>query len=133
MNQRSSTGRQVRGVQNQLTKVKLNHHNLEISGTRYIEKLFANVRQKLNRPEGDQIVLDQKVHVWKWGSFMSTTMKAAIHLGEDYNENLVTCRNTNFNALKTLFDIRQKLIMNQKYEIKNVSTIEWPPPPKGRE
>ena len=63
MSQRSSTGKAVREVQNQLTKVKLNHHNLEISNTRYIEKVFANVRQKLNRPEDDKIVLDQKVNV----------------------------------------------------------------------
>ena len=34
----SSTRRQVRGVQNQLTKVKLDHHNhnLQVSDTRYI-------------------------------------------------------------------------------------------------
>ena len=51
-------------------------------------------------------------------------MKAAVHLGEDYNENLVAYRNTNFDALKTLFDITRKLILNQKHEILNVSTIE---------
>ena len=60
MNQRSSTGKSGREVQNQLTEVELNHHNLEISSTRYIEKVLATVRQKLNLPEDDQIVLDQK-------------------------------------------------------------------------
>ena len=38
---------------------------------------------------------------------------------------LVAFRNTNFDVLKTLFDITQKLILNQKNEILNVSTIEW--------
>ena len=52
-------------------------------------------------------------------------MKAAVHLGENYNENLIAYRNTNFDALKTLFDITQKLIVDQKHEILNVSTIEW--------
>ena len=52
-------------------------------------------------------------------------MKAAIHLGEKYNDNLFTYRNTNFEALKTLFDITQKLILNQKHEITHVSTMEW--------
>ena len=66
MNQRSSIGRLGREVQNQLAKVKLNHHNLEVSNTRYIENVFAKVRQKLNRPEDDQIKLDQKVNVLKW-------------------------------------------------------------------
>ena len=40
---------------------------------------------------------------------MSTTMKAAILLGEDYNENLVPHRNTNFDALKTLFDVHAEV------------------------
>ena len=66
MNQHSSTLEPGREVQNQLTEEKLNHHNLEISNARYIEKVFANVRQKLNRPEDGQIVLDQNVNVLLW-------------------------------------------------------------------
>ena len=56
---------------------------------------------------------------------MSTTMKAVIHLERIYNDNLFTYRNTNFEALKTLFNITQKLILNHKHEIKHVSTIQW--------
>ena len=44
---------------------------------------------------------------------MSTTTKAAIHLGDDYNENLVTHRNVNIDALKTMLDITQEFILNQ--------------------
>ena len=71
MNQGSSTRRQVRGVQNQLAEVKLDHHNhdLQVSDTRYIEKFFTNVRQKLNRPEGDQM-LDQRANVLTWRLFL---------------------------------------------------------------
>ena len=43
---------------------------------------------------------------------MSATMKAAIHLGENYNDNLVTYRNTNFEAVRDLAEIV-------------VCTIEW--------
>ena len=57
------------------------------------------------------------------GLFMTTTMKAAIHLGENYIENLIAYRNTNFDALKTWFDITQKLILDQNHEILNVSTM----------
>ena len=45
VNQRSSTGKPRREVQNQLKEVNLFHHNLDISNTRHIEKVFANVRQ----------------------------------------------------------------------------------------
>ena len=52
-------------------------------------------------------------------------MNAATHLGVNYKDNLVANRNTNFNALRTLFDITQKLILKQKHEIRHVSTIDW--------
>ena len=51
-------------------------------------------------------------------------MKAAIHLGENCKDNLFTHRNTDFETLKTLFDITQKLILNQKHEVRHVSTID---------
>ena len=85
---------------------------------------FKNLRQKLNLPEREQRV-DQKTSVLIWGLFMRTTMKASVHLEQNYNENLVTSRNTNFEELKTLFDITQKLILKQDFEILNVSPIEW--------
>ena len=50
---------------------------------------------------------------------MSTTMKAAVHLGQNNNEILVTTGNPNFEELKTLFNI----ILN--FEVLNASTIEW--------
>ena len=74
MNERPSTGKPVRGVQNQLTEVKLDHQNLQVFENRYIEKVLMNVRQKLNRPEGDQM-LDHRVNVLIWRLFMTTTMK----------------------------------------------------------
>ena len=82
-----------------------------------------NVRQKLNRSEDDQM-LDQRVSVLIWRSILSTRMKAAIHLGEIYKENLIANRNTNSDALETLFDITQRSISKQEFEILNVSTIE---------
>ena len=82
-----------------------------------MEKVFTNVRQKLDRSGDDQML--------GTGIFMSTTMKAAIHLGENYKVNLFAYRNTNFDALKTWFDITQKLILDQNHEILNVTTIKW--------
>ena len=50
---------------------------------------------------------------------MSTTM------GQIFHDNLLTCRNTNLEELKTFFDITQKLILDLKNKILNVSTIDW--------
>ena len=77
----------MRGIQNQLVRKKLDHHNLEISDNLFIEKVFTNVQQKLCRSEDDQ-TLDHKVNVLIWSLFMSTTMKAAVQLGENYNDKL---------------------------------------------
>ena len=52
-------------------------------------------------------------------------MEASVHIGENYNDILSAYRNTNFDGLKTLLDITQKLILDQNYEILNVSAIEW--------
>ena len=38
-----------------------------------------------------------------WRIFMSATMKAAVHLGQDYQENLRTTKNTDFEKVKHVF------------------------------
>ena len=70
-------------------------------------------------------VLDEKTNVLICVMFMSTTMKASVHLGPSYNEKLVAFRNTDFKELKTLFGITQRLILEQSFGILNVSTIVW--------
>ena len=51
---------------------------------------------------------------------MSATMKAAVHLGQDYQVDLRTTKNTDFEKVKHLFDNSQKLILTQKNEIYGV-------------
>ena len=60
--ERSSTGRLVRGIENQLARTKLDYHSMQISDNQYLDKVFTNIRQKLNRSEKEQI-FDQKVNV----------------------------------------------------------------------
>ena len=63
--ERSSTGRSVRGIENQLARKKLGCHDMQISDNQDLEKVFTNIRQKLNRSENEKI-LDQKVNVLIW-------------------------------------------------------------------
>ena len=53
-----STGKPV----NRHARTRLDNHSMQISDNQYLEKVFKNVQQKLNRPERDQM-LDQKVNV----------------------------------------------------------------------
>ena len=48
---------------------------------------------------------------------MSATTKAAVHLTQDYEANLRTTKNTDFEQVNALFDISQSLILNHKSEI----------------
>ena len=50
-------------------------------------------------------------------------MKSSVHHGVQNQKNLVEYKNTNFEELKTLFDITLRLIVEQSFEILNVSTM----------
>ena len=89
-----SIGKRVRGVENQLARTKLDHHNMQVSDYRYVNKFFGNLWLKLRVRS---YVLDEKTNVLIWGLFMLTTTKASGHLRPSYNENLVAHRNTNTN------------------------------------
>ena len=119
-----STRKLVPSDDNQCEKTTLEFHNVQISDHRYLEKVFKNLRQKLNLAE-EAPVLDLKTNVLIWGLFMSTTTKAAVHLGPNYKDIFEVYRNTNFEQLKNLFDITQRLILEHEADILNVSTIDW--------
>ena len=89
----------------------------------YVEKIFTHLRRKLNRTEDDEM-FDLKTNVLIWGLFMSTTMKSATHLGMEYDQNLIACQNTNFEGIKTLFDLSLRLIAENLFEILNLSTVK---------
>ena len=55
---------------------------------------------------------------------MFSSIKAAIHLGPNYLENLEVYKNTNFEELQSIFNNTQKLFLEHSEEILNVSTIE---------
>ena len=68
------TRKLVRGDDNQIERTGLDFHNVQISDHRYLEKVFKNLRQKLNLAE-EALVLALKTNVLIWGLFMS------VHLG----------------------------------------------------
>ena len=115
-----SCGKQKRGVENQLERTKLDYHNVQISDCRYVDKVCENLRQKLRLTS---CTLDANTNVLIGGLFMPTTTKSSVHLGLQYQENLAAYRNTNFEELKTLFDITQRLIVEQSFEILDVSSM----------
>ena len=65
----------------------LSHHILDIcrNNVGHLEKVCSNVRKKLGRqPRDDMPEID--VNAMMWRIFMSSTVKAAVHLGQDHRE-----------------------------------------------
>ena len=56
------TGKPVRGIDNQLDRTRWEHHKMQISDDRNVEKVFKSFREKLNLSEDAQ-VLDRKTNV----------------------------------------------------------------------
>ena len=104
----SGIGKPMAQMMNRLTEPSLTHHTFEIVNVPHLERAFANARQKFSRQD-----------------FKSATTKAAMHLGPDCEQNLCTAKYTDFEQLKTLFDISESLILNHRSEICGISTIEW--------
>ena len=67
------------------------------------KKVHSSARRKLGRQLEDDM-LEVDVNMMIWGTFMSATMKAAVHLGQDDQGNLRTTKNTDFEKGKQLFD-----------------------------
>ena len=61
-------GRPVQVFENQLARTQLDYHHMQISDDQYLEKVFENLRQKLNLSE-DAEIFNQKTNVLIWGFF----------------------------------------------------------------
>ena len=57
---------------------------------------------------------------------MSSTLEASVFMGKNYSENLHSIKNTGNNlTLKQMFDISEKLTVEQSDEIFGVSQMNW--------
>ena len=60
------------------------------------------------------------------GMFMSPTLEASVFMGKNHSDNAHSIKNTGENlTLKQMFDISEKLVLEQSDEIFGVSQISW--------
>ena len=58
--------------------------------------------------------------------YVSSTLEASVFMGKNYSDNLHSIKNTGEDlTLKQMFDISEKLIVEQSDEIFGVSQISW--------
>ena len=98
---------------------KLEFTNMQISNSGHLEKVFKNIKKKVNLAEDAPPRGSKRTQ-----PTLSAPMKAAIHMGPDYIEILEISKNTNFEELQNLFDITQKLVLCKQGEVLNVNMIE---------
>ena len=89
----------------------------------HLEKVYSNLRQQLKRKPEDKME-DLDVNTLIWGMFVIVTQQAAVHLGNDCLDNLHPTKKQPQRTVKQLFDVRRKLVKEQK-EIQAFSMINW--------
>ena len=67
----------------------------------YMDKVYSIVRRTYDRGPKDEMK-GLNVNAAIWGMFMNTTLQAAVHLGEDYDQHLRPMKNHFWSSLKKL-------------------------------
>ena len=78
-------------------------HNLRISRANvpHLDQVHSNLRQPKREPEDKMEDLDVKTLIWR--VFMILTKQTAVHLGDDYLDNLHATKNQPHRTVKQLF------------------------------
>ena len=121
----SSTGKRVARSTKITISPSVFPRNLAMlpSNVEYVVKVFTCVRQQLGRPKEDKME-QVNTNAMIWGLFITASIKAAVHLGKVYEENLHVMKNTEFSKFRPLFSITQKLMFDQEDEMFGISTID---------
>ena len=108
------------------TDVKTEFCNLKITDINYVSKIFRFLMKKLGVPEGQESFATEahKNNIMMWGLLVSSTMKAAIHLGLNYEKNIKILKCRNSENVGNLFTLTEILVTESSTEILSVSTID---------
>ena len=89
-------------------------HNLQVSPAtiHHTEAVFSIVRGIYGQ-ELDDPLSDFDVNMAIWGIFLNATLRAAVHLGQDYEVNLRYVKNNLWNSVGQLSNETGKLISDQ--------------------
>ena len=108
------------------TDVKTEFCNLKITDINHVSKIVRFLMKKLGVPEGQESFATEayKHNIMMWGLFVSSTMKAAIHLGLNYEKNIEILKYRNFEKVGNLFTLTEILVTENCSQILSVSTID---------
>ena len=90
----------------------------------FLHRVNDQVRKRKNQSSKDA-TKDSDEHSVIWGMFISSTLQASAFMGKNYSDNLHSINNTEDLTMKQMFDISEKLIIEQSDEIYGISTSNW--------
>ena len=99
--------------------------NLSLRSRSFLNRVNDRLRKMLDSSSEDAMQdIDKRSMIW-W-MFMSSTLEASVLMGKNYSDNLHSIKNTGQNlTLKQMFEISEKLMLEQSDEIFGVSQISW--------
>ena len=99
--------------------------DLSLKPPSFLNRVNDRLRKMLNRSREDSMQdIDKRSMIWRM--FMSSTLEASVFMRKNYSDNLHSIKNTEENhTLKQIFEISEKLILEQSDEILGVSQISW--------
>ena len=99
--------------------------NLSLKSRSFLNRVNDRLRKMLDQSSKDAMQdIDKRSMIW--GMFLSSTVQASVLMGKNYLENLRSIKNTGNNlTMKQIFDISEKLIVEESGEIYGVNPINW--------
>ena len=124
----TSTGRPVYDkfvIDDDMDSDTVTESNFSLKSRSFLNRVNDRLRKILDRSTEDAMQdLDKRSMIW--GMFMSSTLEASVFMGKNYSDNLLSIKNTGTNlTLKQMFEISEKLILEQSDEIFGESQISW--------
>ena len=99
--------------------------NLSLRSRSFVNRVNDRLRKILDHSSKDAMQDIDKRSI-TWGIFMSSTLEASVFMEKPYPDYLHSIKKTCENlTLKQMFDISEKLIIEQSGEIFGVSQISW--------
>ena len=99
--------------------------NLSLRSRSFLNRVNDRLRKMLDRSPEDALQdIDKRSTIW--GMFMSSTLESSVSMGKNHSDTLHSIKNTGKNlTLKQMFEMSEKLTLEQSDEIFGVSQISW--------
>ena len=99
--------------------------NLSLKSRSFLNRVNDRLRKMLDHSSKDAMQdIDKRSMIWRM--FMSSTVEASVFMGKSYSDNLHSIKSTRNNIrVKKMFEISEKLILEQSDEIFGVTPINW--------